>query len=110
MKTILQTLIGQTILIVDGVSVAAAELADRLTTLGAKVHVVANAACGARFVAAKKFDIALIGYDHAELERGLFRELEKRHVPYVLCASTSKFGTIPYERVFSLPLTGAIAA
>lgn len=108
--TPIQTLIGQTILIVDGVSVAAAELADRLTTLGAKVHVVANAVCGERFVSSKKFDVALVGYDGADLGRDLFRALEKRGVPYVLCASSSRFGKIPYDRVFSLPLTGAIAA
>lgn len=108
--TPLQTLVGQTILIVDGVSVAAAELADRLTALGAKVHVVGNAISGERFVSAKKFDVALLGYDGADIGRDLFRALEKRGVPYVQCASTSKVGKIPYDRIFSLPLTGAIAA
>lgn len=82
----LPTLHGQTILIVDGITLAAAELFNRLTGLGAKVHVASNSISAARYVESKRFDFALVGFDTSD--RHLMRTLELRGVPHISCASS----------------------
>lgn len=103
----LPTLHGQTILIVDGVSLSAAELSNRLSALGAKVHVAANAVCAARFAESKRFDMALIGSSCFENNRVLVKALERRGIPYVTCATSSRLKNSDYSRVFSLRLESA---
>jgi DNA-binding NtrC family response regulator len=101
------TLHGQTILVVDGCTLAAAELSHRLTGLGAKVCVAANAACAARYVEGKRFDLALVGFGTASMNRPLIKALERRGVPYIHCASTTKLEHVDYAHAFSLALQPA---
>jgi len=101
------TLRGFSILIVDGLSLSAAELSNRLTALGAKVHVVPNAASALAFALTKRLDVALIGYRPEESSHELRHRLDECGVPYVQCASAAKQEHLDYQRVFSLALAPA---
>ncbi len=95
---------GYSVLIVDGASLAAADMFGRLSALGAKVHVVANAASAITLIRAKRLDVAMIGYP--ESTRALTRALAEWGVPYIVCNSAEKFG-VAYETVISAPLAPA---
>lgn len=97
---------GLSILIVDGLSLSAAEL-SRLTALGAKVHVVPHAASAVILALPKRLDIALIGYRTEECSAELRRTLEQRGVPFIQCASAGKQDHLDYQRIFSLALAPA---
>jgi PleD family two-component response regulator len=101
------TLHGQTILVVDGATLAAAELSNRLTWLGAKVHVASDPVSAARYAECKRFDLALVGFSSCEGSSKLMKTLERRGVPYVSCASSSKLEHVDYSHVFSLELQPA---
>lgn len=98
------TLIGQSILIVDGVNLSAAELSNRLSALGAKVHVAANPVSAIRFAESKRFDVALVGFGSFENNHLLLKALERRGIPHVTCASSSRREYVDYSHVFSLDL------
>jgi PleD family two-component response regulator len=102
-----QSLTGCSVLIVDGRSLSAADMSNRLTALGAKVHVVPNAQCAMAFTRTKRLDIALIGYRPEECSTELKRSLDLHGVPYIMCASATKQDHLDYQKVFSLALEHA---
>jgi PleD family two-component response regulator len=105
-----RSLSGQSILIVDGQSLSAADISNRLVALGAKVHVVPNAASAMAMARAKRLDVALIGYRPEECSGDLKRTLDQYGVPYIMCASAVKQDHLDYQKVFSLALEPAVAA
>lgn len=98
-------LAGTAILIVDGQSLAAADISERLLTLGARVHVVSGATRAMAVVRAKRLDMALIGPAPEDAPAALKRTLDEYAVPYVITA-TSRTSEPNYERIFSLSLRG----
>ena len=76
-----------TVVIVDGKHLAAVHLADRFRSIGAKVHVVHNAAAAAMIVRNKKVDVVFVGY-HLKDGAALVRTLDLHGVPHITCAST----------------------
>lgn len=92
------------VLIVDGVSLSAADMSNRLSALGAKVHVVANSASAILLARTKRLNVAMIGFKHQEGISALKRALHERGVPCIICAAPRKAEHVDYERVFSLAL------
>jgi hypothetical protein len=101
------SLSGHNILIVDGQSLSAADMSNRLVAMGAKVHVVPNAKCAIVMARAKRLDVALIGFRPQESSPELKHTLDLYGVPYIVCASASKQDHLNYEKVFSLTLPAA---
>ena len=96
---------GDSILIVDGRSLSAADISNRLSALGAKVHVVANPTCAKAVVRSMRLDVALIGHHYHDCPKELKRALEEYGVPFITTATTSKSkSTRHYEKLFSLAL------
>lgn len=98
---------GLSVLIVDGQSLSAAEMSNRLTSHGARVHVVPNAAAAMLVTRAKRLDIAMIGFRIDGDTGALKRMLDEYGVPYVMCASATRADHVDYDRVFGLPLPSA---
>lgn len=103
------SLSGYSVLIVDARSLSAAEMSNRLVALGAKVHVVSNAASAIAITRAKRLDVALLGFRPQECTAALKRTLDQYGVPYILCASAISQDHLDYQKVFSLALTPAAA-
>ena len=95
---------GMSILIVDGQSLAAADISGRLSALGARVHVVPNAARAGTILRAKRIDVAFIGHNAEDAPLSLRKALDQHGVPYVITATASHPHTGQYERIFSLAL------
>lgn len=100
-------LTGLSVLIVDGSSLSAADMFNRLTSLGARVHVVPNAASAMVMTRAKRLDVAMIGYRPEDNSAALKRTLDEYGVPYITCAAADKKDHLDYEKVFSLTLRTA---
>ena len=96
---------GYSVLIVDGRSLSAADISTRLSSLGAKVHVVANPKCAQVVVRSTRLNVALIGHHYHDCPKELKCALEECGVPYITTATTSKSkSTRHYEKLFSLAL------
>lgn len=93
---------GWSVLIVDGESLSAAELSERLAGLGAKVHVVANVAAAASVVRSKRLNVALLASSSEECTQDLVRSLDLYGVPYIRCARRIKEAP-DYRQFFNLP-------
>lgn len=93
-------LLGCSVLIVDGVSLSAAELSQRLSALGAKVHVIPNAERAAALVRVKRLDIALIGHHVEDMPLALTKVLDEYGVPYIITATNFEHQSIGYEQFF----------
>jgi DNA-binding NtrC family response regulator len=81
-----------TVVIVDGYSLSASVLADRIRMLGAKVHVVNSAAAAGMLVRNKKIDVVFIGYRLADGAFGLTKMLDQYGVPYITCGTPTDMG------------------
>lgn len=95
------------VLIVDGVSLSAADMSNRLSAMGARVHVVTNTASAMLLARTKRLSVAMIGFRHHEGTAALKRTLDEYGVPYIICAAPRKAEHVDYERVFSLALAPA---
>jgi PleD family two-component response regulator len=96
---------GYSVLIVDGRSLSAADISNRLSSLGAKVHVVSNPKCAQAVVRCMRLDVALIGHHYLDCPKELKCTLDERGVPYITTATTSKSrSTRHYDKLFSLAL------
>lgn len=80
-----QSLKGSAVLIVDGGSLSAADLSNRFSALGAKVHVMENAASAVALTRAKRLDVALISIEHEPI---LKSALQEQGVPCIVCGFT----------------------
>jgi len=94
------SLSSSTVVIVDGYSLSASVLADRIRMLGAKVHVVTSAAAAGMLIRNKKVDVVFVGYRLADGVHRLTRMLDQYGVPYITC------GTPTDEGHFASDLTG----
>jgi DNA-binding NtrC family response regulator len=86
------SLSNSTVIIVDGYSLSASVLADRIRLLGANVHVVTSAAAAGTLVRNKKIDVVFVGYRLADGAHGLTKMLDQYGVPYITCATPTDKG------------------
>ncbi len=93
---------GLSVLIVDGRSLSAADMSNRLTSLGARVHVVNNTAAAIMMTRAKKLDAAIIGHQTEDNSKALRKALDEYEVPYIRCVSPQGEDHLNYEKIFSL--------